>query len=78
MRPSPSSVMKSSLPPVSKSSSSSALEPLIAKPTRGELRARMKVLAKKRKSVKRKTQVSPEGCPRARGKTLKVGVSFSP
>ena len=29
-------------------------------------------------SVKRKTQVSPEGCPLARGKILKVGVSSSP
>ena len=38
----------------------------------------MEVLAKKRRSVKRKTQASPEGCPPARGKTLKVGVSSSP
>ena len=37
----------------------------------------MEVLAKKRRSVKRKTQASPEGCPPARGKTLKVGVSSS-
>ena len=37
LRPSPPSVMKSSLPLVSKSSSSFASEPLIAKPTRGEL-----------------------------------------
>ena len=35
--PSPHSVMKPSLPLVSKSSSSYALEPLIVKPTRGEL-----------------------------------------
>ena len=39
--------MKPSLPPVSKSSSSSALEPLIQKPTRGELRARVEVLARR-------------------------------
>ena len=78
LRPSPPSVMRPSLPPVSKSSSSSALEPLIAKPTRGELRARLEVLEKKRRSVKRKTQASPEDCPPARGKTLKVGVSSSP
>ena len=70
--------MKPSLPPVSKSSSSSALEPLIAKPTRGELRARVEVLAKKKMSLKRKTQASPEGCPPTWGKTLKVGVSSSP
>ena len=63
LRPSPPSVMKSFLPPVSKPSSSFALEPLIAKPTRGELRACLEVLAKKRRSVKRKTQASPEGCP---------------
>ena len=63
LRPSPSSVMKPSLPIFSKSSSSSALEPLIAKPTRGELRARVEVLAKKKRRVKQKTQASPEGCP---------------
>ena len=78
MRSSPPSVMKPSLPPVSKSSSSFALEPLITKPTRGELRARLEVLAKKKRSVKRKTQASPEGCPSARGKILNVGVSSSP
>ena len=38
----------------------------------------MEVLAKKRRSVKRKTQASPEGCPPARGNTLKLGVSSSP
>ena len=78
LRPSPPSVMKPSLPPVSKSSSSSTLEPLIVKPTRGELRARVEVLAKKRRSVKRKIQSSLEGCPPARGKALKVGVYSSP
>ena len=70
--------MKPSLPLVPKSSSSFALELLIAKPTRGQLRARLEVLAKKKMSVKRKTQASPEGCPLARGKILKVGVSSSP
>ena len=78
LRSSPPSVMKPSLPPVSKSSSSFALKPHIAKPTRGKLRARLEVLAKKKRSVKRKTQASPEGCPPARGKILKVGVSSSP
>ena len=77
LRPSSPSVMKPSLPPVSKPSLSFALEPLIAKPTRGELRARLEVLAKKRRSVKRKTQASPEGCPPACGKILKMGVSSS-
>ena len=78
LRPSPPSVMKPSLPPISKSSSSSTLEPLMVKPTRGELQGRVEVLAKKRRSVKRKTQASPEGFPLARGKTLKVGVSSLP
>ena len=78
LRPSPLSVMKPSLPPVSKSSSPFALEPLIAKPTQGELRVRLEVLAKKKRSVKRKIQTSHEGCPLARGKILKMGVSSSP
>ena len=70
--------MKPSLPPVSKSSLSSTLDPLIAKPTWGELRARLEVLAKKKMSLKRKTQASPEGCPPTRGKILKMGISVSP
>ena len=64
-------------PPVPKSSSPSVLEPLTAKLTWGELRSRLEVLAKKKRSVKRKTPSSPEGCPPARGKILKVG-AFSP
>ena len=75
LRPSPISVMK---PPVLKSSSPSISEPLIAKPTQGELRARLEVLAKKKRSVKRKTPTSPEGFPLAWGKILKVGASFLP
>ena len=78
LRSSPPSIMKPSLPPVSKSSSSFALEPLIAKPTWGDLQARLEVQAKKKRSVKGKTQASPEGFPPARGKILKVGVSSSP
>ena len=78
LRSSPPSAMKPSLPPVSKSSSSSTLEPLTGKPTWGELRARLEVLVKKKRSVKRKTPASPEGCPPARAKVLKVGVSSSP
>ena len=65
-------------PPVSKSSSPSVSEPLIAKPTRGELRAHLEVLAKKKRSIKRKTTTSPEGYPPTRGKILKVGASSSP
>ena len=75
LRSSPISVMK---PPVSKSSSLSISEPLIAKPTRGELRTHLEVLVKKKRSVKRKPPTSPEGCPPDRGKILKVGASSSP
>ena len=78
LRSSSPSAMKPSLPPVSKSYSSCALEPLIAKPTWGELRALLEVLAKKKRSVNPKTKASPEGCPLAWGKILKVGVSSSP
>ena len=67
LRPSPPSVMKPSLPPVSKSSSSFALEPLIVKPTRGELRARLVVLVKKGRSVKWKNQASPNDSCHSRG-----------
>ena len=48
------------------------------KPTPGELRSRPEVLAKKKRSMKRKPLSSPEGCPPTRGKTLKVGASPSP
>ena len=70
LRSSPLSVMKRSVP---KSSSPSVSEPLTSKPTRGELRSHLEVLAKKKRSVKRKPPSSPEGCPPTRGKTLKVG-----
>ena len=70
--------MKPSLPPVSEFSSPSILEPFIAKPTQGELRARLEVLAKKKRSIKRKTQASSKGCPPARGKILKMGASSLP
>ena len=62
--------MKRSVP---KSSSPSVSEPLTAKPTRGELQSHLEVLAKNKRSVTRKLSSSPEGCPPARGKTLKVG-----
>ena len=48
------------------------------KPTLGELWARLEVLSKKKRSVKRKPPTSPEGCPLARGKILKVGASSLP
>ena len=75
LRSSPLSVMKRFVP---KSSSPSASKPLTAKPTRGEFRSRLEMLAKKKRSVKRKPPSSPEGCPPARGKTLKVGAYLSP
>ena len=75
LRSSPLSVMRRSVP---KSSSPSVSEPLTSKPTRGELRSRLEVLEKKKRSVKRKPPSSPEGCPPARGKTLKVGTYPSP
>ena len=55
LRPSPLFVMKPSLTLVSKSSSSSVLEPFVTKPTRGELQALLEVLAKKERSMKWKT-----------------------
>ena len=49
--------------------------PLIVKPTRGELRARVELLAKKRRSIKRKAQDPPESSLAAQGKVPKLGVS---
>ena len=65
-------------PPISRSSSPFVSEPLIEKPTRGELWSSLEVLAKKKKSLKRKPPSSPEGCPPARGKILKVGAFSLP
>ena len=59
LRSSPLSVMKR---PVPKSSSPSISEPLTVKLTQGELRSRLEVLAKKKRSVKWKPPSSPEGC----------------
>ena len=75
LRSSPLSVMK---PPVPKSSSPSVSEPLTAKPTRGELRSRLEVLIKKKRSVEQKPPSLLEGYPPAWGKILKVGASSSP
>ena len=75
LRSSPLSVMKW---PVPKSFSPSILEPLTANPTRGELRSRLEVLAKKKRSVKWKSPSSLEGYPPGQGKSLKVGASPSP
>ena len=75
MRSSPLSIMKPSVP---KSSSPYVSKPFIAKPTQGEHRSFLEVLEKKKRSVKRKPPSSPEGCPLAQGKILKVGASSSP
>ena len=48
------------------------------KPTHGELRDCLEVLAKKKMSVKWKPPTSPEGFLPTRGKILKVGASSSP
>ena len=75
LRSSPLSFMKRFVP---KSSSPSISEPLTTKPTRGELRSRLEVLAKKKRSLKQKPPSSPEGCPPAQGKTLNMGAYPSP
>ena len=73
-----SSLLSITKRPVLKSSSLSVSEPLTTKLTRGELRSRLEVLIKKKRSVKRKPPSSPEGCSLTWGKTLKVGASPSP
>ena len=66
LRPSPPSVMKLSHD-----------GPLTAKPTKGELLARVETLSRKSRSVKRKTLDSPEkGCP-SWGKVPKLGTFSS-
>ena len=50
--------------------------PLVVKPTRGELRARVKLLVKKKRSIKRKAQDPLEGSPSARGKVPKLRVTY--
>ena len=48
--------------------------PLVVKLTRGELRASVELLAKKRRSIKRKAQDPPESSLLAWGKVSKLGV----
>ena len=50
-------------------------EPLVVKPIRGELQVCVKLLAKKKRSVKRKAQDPSESSLLARGKAPKLGVS---
>ena len=49
--------------------------PLVVKPTRGELRTRVELLAKKKRSVKCRAQDPPKGSLPARGKVPKLGAS---
>ena len=77
--PDSSGVSPSSSPP-SRSPPLPAMEtsprgPLVVKPTYGELRAPVELLAKKKRSIKRRAQDPPEGSPPAWGKVPKLGVS---
>ena len=79
--PGPSSVnpsrppaLRPSLPSDMKSSRE---RPSAVKPTREELQARVKLLAKKKRSVKRKAQAPPEISLTIRGKILRLGASSS-
>ena len=75
VNPSCSPYLRSPPPPVMETSPEG---PLVVKPTREELRAHVELLAKKRKSVKRKAQAPLESSLPARGKTLKLGASVPP
>ena len=71
---SPSGFSRSRSPPLPAMETSPG-GPFIVKPTRGELRARVKLLVKKKRSIKRRAQDPPEGSLPARGKVPKLGVS---
>ena len=71
---SPSSSPRSRSPPFPAMETSPG-GPLVMKPTRGELRGRVELLAKKKRSVKCRAQDPPEGSLPARGKVSKLGVS---
>ena len=75
-----SSGVSPSSSPRSKSPSLLAMEtspggPLVVKPTQGELRVRVELLGKKKRSVKCRAQDPPRGSLQARGKVPKLGVS---
>ena len=73
--PSCSPYLRSPPPPVMEISPEG---PPAMKATREEHQARVELLAKKRRSVKRKAQDPLESSLSARGKTLKLGASVSP
>ena len=50
--------------------------PVVVKPPRGELRARVELLVKKKRSMNSRAQDPPEGNLPARGKVPKLGVSY--
>ena len=71
---SPSSSPPSRSPPLP-TMETSPKGPLVVKLTRGELRAHVKLLVKKKMGIKSKAQDPPKGSPAARGKVPKLGVS---
>ena len=73
--PSCSPYLRSSPPPAMETSPEG---PPAVKLTRDELQARVELLAKKRRSVKRKAQAPPKSSLPARGKTPKLGSSVPP
>ena len=78
-----SELIRSDIPRPSgaKSSRHFALRPSqssVMKPSREELQARFEVLAKKKRSAKRKVPVGPENSHAARGKVPKLGASSLP
>ena len=73
-RSSRSTTLRPSSPSVMKSSHG---RPPVAKPTKGELLARVEALSRKSRSVKRKTLDSPEKGRPSWGKVLKLGTSSS-
>ena len=72
VNPSCSPPSGSPLPPATKTSPGG---PLAVKPTQGELKARVELLEKKRRSVKSKAQKPPESSLPAQGKAPKLEVS---
>ena len=77
--PGPSGV-NPSRPPISRPSPPFVMKPSregpsVLKPTREELQARVELLAKKKRSIKRKAHAPPESSLAVRGKILRLGAS---
>ena len=75
MNPSRSPALRPSLPSVLKPSREG---PSTMKPTQEELQARVESLAKKKRSIKRKSQAPPESSLAIRGKIQRLGASSPP